>query len=930
MRAILPRRLFIPAQAQPRLVHQRRGLERAVGILARHSAASEPAQFLAPALGADENAKRRFLQEARAESALDHSNIGTVYEIGETDEGQLFIAMACYEGETLEAKIDRGLLSPHTALAYAAQLACGLAHAHAHGVVHRDVKPGNVMITPDGTVKLLDFGLAKLAGEATQTTLGQVRGTACYMSPEQARGERVDARTDVWSLGVVVYEMLTGRRPFAGESTDAVIHAILHEEPVPAEKQAAGVELALARVIDRCLAKDPAQRYPSAVEVLAELRAWQGQLLGSARGREAHRAAGRKRAPAVTVGGVALLAIAAIAVSLIRDTDSADSQRIDSVAVLPFANLSPDPGQEYFVDGMHEGVITDLAKIASLKVISRTSTLRYRNTDEPLPEIGRTLGVAAIIRGSAQLAGGRVRITAQLIAAAADRHLWAETYDRELTAANVFAIQSEIAAAVAREVRAVLAPEEKQRLEKLPTQNLAALEAYFRGKASASLQASSDYQDAIGHLRRAIELDPRFGHAHALLGEVYVLQIYFGGLPVEEQVAKAEPHIRRALELDEQLSEAHVALGWLERYSDDMDAAEAAFRRGIEFGPNSANAYFQYGNFKLWQLRDPAAAVELTTRGLELDPRSTGWQQQLSFALMGVGDFEKAREVSEERIARNPDESAHYKALGLLLTWAYCRHDEAIKAFRRAAALDPGLPHHAADLALSYRNLGDRDAALLWSERGLALAPEGAIAPIFRGWIHELRGEEDRALAAFRQASKTADFYCFAVRALAEADWKAGRPAAAVARFAVAYPSLARPDAEIRDIKPAIDFACYLLASGERERADRLIEQIHAIMPSVPRMGLFGYWLFDAVLYAAQGDRDRALAALRAFVAEDGCTSWFVEDPLVVRFLEPLHDDSEFQELVATMDARLAAQRARLKQMEANGELAPIPPLPAK
>ncbi len=346
-------------------------------------------KFLPPDLTRDPEAKERFIHEAQAASALDHNNICNIHEIGETDDGQLFIAMACYEGETLKKKIEHEQLPMDKAIDIAIQIAQGLQEAHEHGIVHRDIKPANIIITNDGVAKILDFGLAKFAGQAKLTKTGSTVGTAAYMSPEQARGLDVDHRTDIWSLGVVLFEMLTGKLPFRGDHEAAMLYTIVHEEPAQVLEHRLDIPVGLALTVSRALQKEPKERYQSMRELFNDLKS-------------------------VSTPGIQL------------------PKQEKSIVVLPFDNLSPDPDQEYFSDGLTEEIISDLSNVRALRVISRSSAMTFKGTKKKIPDIAREVNVQYVLEGSVRKAGNSLRITAQLLDAQKDAHLWAEKYSGTL------------------------------------------------------------------------------------------------------------------------------------------------------------------------------------------------------------------------------------------------------------------------------------------------------------------------------------------------------------------------------------------------------------------------------------------------------------------------------------------------------------------
>ena len=434
----------------------------------------------------DEAQLSRFKNEARSASALNHPNILTVYEIGAEGDRQ-FIAMEFIEGVTLRASITCGRIKPHAALEIAVQVASALAAAHEAGVVHRDIKPENIMLRPDGYVKVLDFGIAKLTehrpasdddtNETTatlQTRPGLVLGTARYMSPEQARGQKVDARSDIWSLGVVLYEMVGGRPPFRGETPSDCIAAILTTEPPPLSGVLPDVPLKLESILQKALRKNSDERYQTTKEMLADLRILKSELEADsslpptkARAESIVSKIKRHKRGVLLTLAAALLAAAAVAYSFFFVAPSRLPNE-KSIAVLPFENLSEDKSNAYFADGIQDEILTRLSKIADLKVISRTSTQRYKKTHQKLSEIANQLGVANLLEGSVQKTNDQVRVTVQLIRAANDSHLWAETFDRKLT--DIFSVESDVAKAIADQLRAKLTGQEEQVIAARPTE----------------------------------------------------------------------------------------------------------------------------------------------------------------------------------------------------------------------------------------------------------------------------------------------------------------------------------------------------------------------------------------------------------------------------------------------------------------------------
>src|SRR5258707_7481740 len=494
-------------------------------------------KLLPDSLTIDETQLSRFKDEARSASALNHPNILTVYEIGAEGNRQ-FIATEFIEGITLRASLASGRMNPHATLEIAVQVASALAAAHEAGVVHRDIKPENIMLRPDGYVKVLDFGIAKLTEQrptsddhtvettaVLQTRQGFVLGTAHYMSPEQARGQKVGARSDIWSVGVVIYEMIAGIPPFRGETPSDCIASILTTEPPPLSGVLPDVSLKLESILQKALRKNSDERYQTIKEMLADLRILRGELEAESSSPQTKARAEsivskikrHKRGVLLTLAAATLLAAAAAAYSFFF-VAPAPLTNEKSIAVLPFENRSEDKANAYFAEGIQDEILTRLSKIADLKVISRTSTQHYKSAPDNLREIAKQLEVAHILEGSVQKSGDSVRVNVQLIKAANDSHLWADTFDRKLT--DIFSVESEVAKAIADQLRAKLTGQEEQVIAAKPTDNTEAYDAYLRGLAYTLKSVANTPVNTLGaqkYLRDAVKLDPKFALAWALL-----------------------------------------------------------------------------------------------------------------------------------------------------------------------------------------------------------------------------------------------------------------------------------------------------------------------------------------------------------------------------------------------------------------------------
>jgi serine/threonine protein kinase/tetratricopeptide (TPR) repeat protein len=670
-------------------------------------------KFLPPELTRDEQAKTRFLHEAQAASALQHHNICTIHEIGETPEEQLFISMDCYDGQTLKQKIASGPLPVEEALGLAVQIAEGLSKAHGAGMVHRDIKPANIMVTNDGIAKILDFGLAKLAGQARITKTTSTVGTIAYMSPEQVGGREVDSRTDIWSLGVVVYEMVTGQLPFRGEYEPALIYSILNDKPKPMSSLRDGVPRELERVVEKTLAKRPEERYESVAGLLADLRALSEEESDRLRVRRF----GRQEA-------------------------AETGQRKKSIAVLPFRSLSDSRDDEYFSDGTTEDIITQLSKVGELRVISRTSVMRYKHSEKSIPEIGRELGVVTILEGSVRRAGERVRIVAQLLDVQTDEHMWAETYDRDMK--DVFAIQSDVAEKIAAALKAELSPVEKERIERKPTESTEAYNYYLKGRFYWNKRRGDDLRTAIEYFNQAIEIDPRYAPAYVGLASGYLALPDYAGLPAKEVMPKAEAAARKALELDPTLGEAHAVLGAVRQHEWDWAGAEIEYRRAIELNPSFPSVHHWYSQMLLFSGRSDEAEAEIRL-AQELDPLSLIIGSLASGKPYYARQYDKAIEQFKKTLELDPNFAQAHLALG----WAYLQQsqfEKGIAEFEKVRAIAGSSPYGLGGLGNAYARAGRKSGAAQVLDELLRFSGEGYSVSYDIALVYWGLGDKNQAL----------------------------------------------------------------------------------------------------------------------------------------------------------------------------------------
>ena len=631
----------------------------------------------------------RFQREAESIAALNHPNILTIYSIEEAD-GIRFLTMELVEGETLIQLIPSDRMDVESFLRFSAPVAEALSAAHEKGIIHRDLKPGNIMVSHGGRIKVLDFGLAKLMRDDSdpdssrmethaQTEDGIVLGTMPYMSPEQIQGKRLDHRSDIFSLGIIFYEMLTGRRPFQGDTSAELISSIMRDTPERVSDLKAGMPEHLERIIRRCLMKDPRDRYQTARDVYNELR-------------DLNASSGSSTRPA-----------------------SSSAAGGNSIAVLPFTNMSADDENEYFCDGLAEELLNALAKIEDLKVAARTSSFSFKNKNAEASQIGKALRVKTILEGSVRKSGNRLRITAQLINAADGYHLWSERYDREMK--DIFDVQDEITLAVVDALKVKLFGEEQDAVLKRHTRNPEAHEFYLRGLFYFYRFTPDDFQKASESFRRAIVIDPRYASAYAGLADAYTELSFFSFSP-SETMPKAREAANKALELDDRLGEAHNSLAIIKMYFDwDYAGAEQEFQRAIALNPGSGPIHMWYG----WYL------------GL-------------------MGRFDESFKEMQGAQERDPLSAANNSGIGIVFHWSR-QPERAIEQFRKVLELNPNYLIARSFLAEAYEQKGDFVSAIATIEK-IQQSETDPLTLSTVGYVYAKSGDRHKALEILNEFVK--------------------------------------------------------------------------------------------------------------------------------------------------------------------------------
>ncbi len=693
-------------------------------------------KFLPESIVGDRQAVERFKREARAAAALNHPNICSIHDIGEY-EGQPFIVMELLRGQTLREKLARGPLPPDRTVSVGMQLADALDAAHAEGIIHRDIKPANIFITDRQQTKILDFGLAKwvqnddtrpeiddetAVGETSVdlTAVGATVGTIAYMAPEQVLGRTLDARADLFSLGVVLYETATGRPAFAGVNRAATFDAILHMQPTPAIELSPDIGSPLNDIISELLEKSPALRFQTAANLHASL-------------------ARAKRQPD-TFG--------------VQTSSSGVRKPRRSVAVLSFVDMSSRQDQEYFCDGLAEELIDSLARLNRLSVASRTSTFAFKGKDADIREIGGQLNVESVLEGSVRKVGDRLRVTAQLVNVADGYNLWSEKYEREV--GDVFAIYDEIAQAIVDKLQVTLGDTTETPIVRRYTDNPDAYNAYLKGRYFWNRRSRGLLKKAIQYFEQAARLDPSFALAHTGLADSYTVLGIYSALPPEEARAKAETAVMKALAVDADLVEARTSRALIKQYFDwDWEGAERDFRRTIELDPTYALARSYYSVLLVY-LNRPEEARRQADAGIQLDPLAVMVNSLAAIAFYYMGDYDRALADCNTALELEPDCLIALWVRGSSLS-ELGKHDPAVASLEKAVEISEGGRFFIAVLGLTYALAGRKEEAAEILDDLIEKAKSDFVDPLLICLLHEGLGNREMAfehlMEAYRQRS---------------------------------------------------------------------------------------------------------------------------------------------------------------------------------
>ncbi len=826
-------------------------------------------KFLPAELGQDAGWLERFYVEARAASALNHPNVGTIHDIDESG-GQHFITMEYVRGTTLREKISPAILSVDEALGLALQIARGLYAAHQQGIVHRDIKPENIMVTAEGQVKIMDFGLARFSDGTRLTVAGTTMGTVAYMSPEQVRDEDVDQRSDIWSFGVVLYQMFTQTLPFQGDHPAAKMYEIVNKDAPRLTELRTDVPEGLEAIVAKTLAKNPADRYQHLGELISDLEMVKRGgvptvITMPTAVRRSYKGVRSDKPRWIITAAIVVLAAVGISYFSVRSPLDMLSSRPASannktIAVLPFSNLTGNPDDEYFTDGMTEDILTQLGKIADLRVISRTTMMQYKETKKALRDIGRELNAGVILEGSVRRAADQVRITAQLIDAASDAHLWAETYDKEFI--KIFAIQSDVAQKIAAALHSKLSPSEKERIEMKPTANIEAYNVYLRAREYRARNKKQDNETAIDLLKKAITLDSTFALAWAGLSSAYSARYGFGSAIswLDSAVAVS----KKAIALDGNSAEAYNALANCYYYRGIYDKALEGYRKAVDLNPNYFGAVANIGNTYMNEGKFDEALPWLK-KAVALAPTDP-IPAQIGYVHMRLGNFIEAERWLMKAIELQPD----YRNANVFLANVYVLQNkdrQANELMKKLVATNPDDPRVLDNAGTVAEGTGNFSLAKEYYERSMKANPSFETDPFTISGIglgHILLKEGKQNV----QGSKTRR----------------------------------RPD----------PLGLVETPYGE---AQRLLNHARTLLQKQIEKGDASFYPLQnlASISAIEGNRKEANAWLQKAIGA-GMSNYYLaqRDP----WLENLRNDEQYKQIMAQFKAKLDAMRKKVEEME--------------
>jgi serine/threonine protein kinase/Tfp pilus assembly protein PilF len=706
----------------------------------------------------DPDRRARFLKEARAASALRSPNIAAIYDIGEHD-GTMFIVMEYVEGDLLSRRIERGAIAPRETTDIATQIADALDEAHTLGIVHRDIKSSNLIVTARGLVKMLDFGLAKIiepvkssdtSSDMTvplgqQTAAGVVMGTVSYMSPEQALGRDVDGRSDIFSLGVVIYEMLTARLPFEGGVATEVIDRIIHQEPLPLARFNYNVPAELERITRKCLEKDRARRYQSSREIATDLRNLK---------RDTDSGASSAYVTTPMQSGASQMGASQTGASQTRASNTgarrARSRRaVDSLAILPLANASGDPDTEYLSDGITESIINNLSQLPKLRVMARSTVFRYKGKEVDPQQIGRELGVRAIVTGRVLQRSEMLIIKAEMVDTEDGSHLWGEHYNRKLS--DIFTVEEEISSVISEKLRLKLNGAQKKQLTKRYTENTEAYQLYLKGRYYWNKRTIEGLKKGIEYFLQAIESDPNYALAYAGLADSYNILASYSALSSTDAFPRAKAAAMKALELDDKLAEAYASLAFVKfGYDWDWAGAERAFKRALELNPGYAPAHQWYALY-LAAMNRMDEAVAGINRAQEIDPLSLPINTNAGFIFYLARRFDEAIEMFEKTLELDPDFTLAHRRLGQAYEQKLM-YAEARREFEKCVALSGSDTETMAALGHIYAVAGETEQARQIINEMLALSKERYIPSYLIAIIWMGLGDRDAAFQWLEKA----------------------------------------------------------------------------------------------------------------------------------------------------------------------------------